>query len=1007
MSDKELGFSIKILGTDEEVGKLGKLESQLKSLAMQRAGLNKAVKDGTITSEEYGQQIADINLKTQSLKGSKRELERSIEVENELLSEQGGSYNQLSSELNNLRQQYRNMSEEERESAEGTEILEKIDSIDTELKDIDASMGQYQRNVGNYGSSFEAVGGQLGKVSPLFGQAQQQFNQFNNVLIVVKDSLFGQTAAQDAATVAAQGGAVSQKALTASTTATTTATNSQSKALKFLRAALIATGVGALLVFLGSLVAALSSTQRGMDSVNSVLRPLSALFQRLFGVVQDIGLSVFDKLNNAIENPKETLANLGEAIKTNLINRIVAVPNLFKSAFQLATSLFSAFGSKIKVLAADIPLIGKGIDKELAQKQYEEATQSIVNNSKDMANAAIQATTGIENGIEKIKDAAKSTANFVSESFQAGSKLHEMQVRIEKEENKLIVSREKLNALYQEQRLLAQDQNATDAERIASLNKAQAAQNQLLKEEQAFIDLKIEKKKLENSLNDTSRDDEKELQQLIAERVRAEAQAARKSSTLVSLRSGIIKRQRAEELKIIEDNNAKIANLIADLAEKEIATLEENTDEKILLIDQIKEYKTLQLREQLANEVISEREAKRQIIEIEEDAAQSQLNTVRNQHVELLVLRGKLAEDLAEVAALEQTGLRAAQKESIEKQLEEVDNRNEELKLKAQKLQTELAEKAGDLKEQDGSWVTELFGVEGEQAESIKSQLGNLANTLYQGFFQMKEQQLQKNLNRELKMIEKQQNSALDASNSRFDQEKRLLQHKLSEGEISQEEYNERLAAMETNLSGEKERINEKYAAKEDALKRKAFEKEKELALTKAAIDGALAVIKAYATLDPISASIYAGTVAFTTGFQIAQIAASEYGLGGLLNGPSHAQGGIPIVAEGGEGMINKRSMASNDVLSLYGTPLEIASALNSYKGFGKPFGMGGQVPYPSAPPNRSALSMGYQGLTAREMDQIASRIISGINDKRVILVQGDRDDFDRENSIVKQAQKW
>lgn len=69
-----------------------------------------------------------------------------------------------------------------------------------------------------------------------------------------------------------------------------------------------------------------------------------------------------------------------------------------------------------------------------------------------------------------------------------------------------------------------------------------------------------------------------------------------------------------------------------------------------------------------------------------------------------------------------------------------------------------------------------------------------------------------------------------------------------------------------------------------------------------------------------------------------------KYGLGGKLSGPSHAQNnGMPVVnpytgeaqayMEGGEGIINKNSMGSNKVVSVTGTPNQIASRINAFGG--------------------------------------------------------------------------
>lgn len=81
--------------------------------------------------------------------------------------------------------------------------------------------------------------------------------------------------------------------------------------------------------------------------------------------------------------------------------------------------------------------------------------------------------------------------------------------------------------------------------------------------------------------------------------------------------------------------------------------------------------------------------------------------------------------------------------------------------------------------------------------------------------------------------------------------------------------------------------------------------------------------------------------------------AVSSFAEGGEIQGRSHAQGGVPMMVrstgqrvelEGGEGVINKRSMASNDILTLKGTPKQIASRINSHKGFGVRFQEGGII---------------------------------------------------------------
>lgn len=94
------------------------------------------------------------------------------------------------------------------------------------------------------------------------------------------------------------------------------------------------------------------------------------------------------------------------------------------------------------------------------------------------------------------------------------------------------------------------------------------------------------------------------------------------------------------------------------------------------------------------------------------------------------------------------------------------------------------------------------------------------------------------------------------------------------------------------------------------------FGKNKELSIATTIINGISAIIKTfdfYGFTPPGFAAAIA--MATTTAGAVAKISSQEMALGGWLQGPSHSGGGIDINAEGGEFMVNKRSMA-NPVLS-------------------------------------------------------------------------------------------
>lgn len=118
----------------------------------------------------------------------------------------------------------------------------------------------------------------------------------------------------------------------------------------------------------------------------------------------------------------------------------------------------------------------------------------------------------------------------------------------------------------------------------------------------------------------------------------------------------------------------------------------------------------------------------------------------------------------------------------------------------------------------------------------------------------------------------------------------------------------------EENIQRKKDQ-NEK---KQEALDKKRQREQKKAAKAQAIISGALTIANAFATAPFIPVGIAMGALA--TGLvavQIAKINATQYADGGLLNGKSHAQGGIPvgmtgIEVEGNEYVVNKKSTQAN-----------------------------------------------------------------------------------------------
>jgi hypothetical protein len=104
-------------------------------------------------------------------------------------------------------------------------------------------------------------------------------------------------------------------------------------------------------------------------------------------------------------------------------------------------------------------------------------------------------------------------------------------------------------------------------------------------------------------------------------------------------------------------------------------------------------------------------------------------------------------------------------------------------------------------------------------------------------------------------------------------------------------------------------------------VQQQAFKKKKAVDIAQAIINGALAITKVTAQTGVLS-PFAIPTIVATTGAQVATIAAQKFKDGGrFLSGPSHENGGMPILnpttgqkvaeVEGGEFIIRKRSVTA------------------------------------------------------------------------------------------------
>ena len=183
------------------------------------------------------------------------------------------------------------------------------------------------------------------------------------------------------------------------------------------------------------------------------------------------------------------------------------------------------------------------------------------------------------------------------------------------------------------------------------------------------------------------------------------------------------------------------------------------------------------------------------------------------------------------------------------------------------------------------------------QVESIASMVQNVVNQI-DGVFQQLSQRENANLERDRQVNE---------------QKKANLKRQLDGKVISQTEYDKKV-----------QNIEKQQEAREKQIRLRQFQRDKVIALTNAVINNALAFTKALAQGGPIYAAVVGALGLVQIGL-IASQKAPKFARGGYLSGPSHREGGMPVInprtgrkeaeVEGGEVILSRRTVRNNTAL--------------------------------------------------------------------------------------------
>jgi hypothetical protein len=320
------------------------------------------------------------------------------------------------------------------------------------------------------------------------------------------------------------------------------------KSLGVMKVAIAATGLGLLLILIGSIKAAFSSTEEGQNKFAKIMNAIGVITGNLIDILADFGNMVI----SAFENPREAINNFAKAIRQNITNRIQA--------------LIKTFG----LLGKTIGLVFKG--------QFKEAGAAAAQAGKTF----VDVFTGVKDSVDK---ATNAVTGFIAEQereIAVSNRLSDVQAQIDKDTRAQLVNRARLEGEIADLRLKAIDEeNFSTAERLQALDDAQAKIKELFDEETRLGELRLEQIRERNKLSGTTKEDFEEEAQLEAALILLKKEAANQEKRIAT-EARTLKR----ELKAEDDAEVKAAIDLKKSQDDEALKLEkERAEEKTKLVE--------------------------------------------------------------------------------------------------------------------------------------------------------------------------------------------------------------------------------------------------------------------------------------------------------------------------------------------------------------------------------------------------------------------------------------
>lgn len=854
--EKKILLSVE-LKADQALKAMSETRKEIENLKRLQKQLDTSTEEGRVQFEAYGASIRELN-------GKLREQQKTYDNHVKSLFAEKDSMQQLKAELSNLTLAYNKLSKEQRNSEAGLTLRDKIKGISDELKEAEGGIGLFNRNVGDYENAIKRA---------LAGNSQFAQSVFN-----IGDE------AKNA------GGKFGKEAVGGVKTF--------GKALLGLLANPIVLILAAIAATVMLLVNVFKQFDPVVDRVEQGLAALSA---------------IFNTIKNVILNIVSGTKSLGQAMRglgSDMRDAANAAIELKKAQQDLDDKKQELIVTDAKYKAQIDQLLLQARDRTRSEKEREQLTNRAIELEKQ-AHAERKVIIDEEARIAEASLANKANLNakerqmLKEQGFAYINQLRDRGVNLDEEAQKYAETKAAQFDLEREhnsivEKAITRRNQAIEQGEQKALRAAEKAQQEAEQRAQKMEEIAQRVAQAENDLSnlvlsaqakafkETADNQELHYEERFAaldkykakqiEQINANAEFEKSKADLTVEEIAVInERANQEKLAVEKEAQTMVENTFKQHADKMKAEYQRLSEEKKLEIDKQYEDEYTSLIKQLDRNQITTEQFEKQSADLIRKYQVKQFDESLDLLEKQLEVEGLTADQILDIhQAIEQKKLEMKQAAN-EAQLEST---------------IERIEKEKELEER-------LVEVRKELYQQLQQTIADITAGIFEGKIQ------------ELEAESEKTQTEADKQIAEIDRKEKSGVISKRQAELQKQNIEREAKKKQDELEKEKRKT-----AREQAIAERLF------AVFSIGLSTGKAVMAALAPpptgLGPVAGIPLATATGAIGALQIASALAQplpKASRGRLLRGASHAFGGIPIEAEGGEAIINKKSTSLYDQL--------------------------------------------------------------------------------------------